>query len=605
MFYYLTLSIFGRVLESRQPEDVKFSIRYFRYLHGQWHEFSMNIPYLVTAALVRALAVQVELELGDGDQDIEEMTDLCGELLNSDISIQSLPGPIADFASAINLHFNHTLERKIHSEKITDCLRKAIVRLPDLHQVSIVLARSLYNRFEAAPSDDDYEEGMVILDRILTFRGSGYKSSPYREEALGLPALFAVARFTTYGKPEHLEQAIYRFRALLDGTSIEGPGRAEIIALLSRFEGLRLGGTANTQDEPSIPPEFAKLPSFRDLTASLPDPLAVKPKSMEATRKHLDALRNASYSDQLTDVANIEDGIKYFRHFLVSYPRSELTSTAQVALGNLLYRAFECTHKIRYLNEAISATRDGINTTILLSVRVVLLVQLTSLLSTRLGLLRHKEDLDELMQHFPTVADYSLANLQDQRPISFDWASIAREFGHPSASTAYDRAMSSMQTSLTFAPTLDNQHSRLVAMRNILQTIPLDYASYHIHTGHLEQAIEILERGRGLLWSEMRGLRTSIDQIRLADSNLADKFSAVNRELETLTLTLSLNNVDDRNNNLEGMDPYGQNVMRKQKLLDDREKLISQIQDLSGFDTFLEPPSLTLSVPLHLMAQLS
>ena len=70
----------------------------------------------------------------------------------------------------------------------------------------------------------------------------------------------------------------------------------------------------------------------------------------------------------------------------------------------------------------------------------------------------------------------------------------------------------------------------------------------------------------------MRGLRTSIDQIRLADSDLADKFSAVNRELETLSLVSSLDNDIDGNNGLEGMDPYGRGVMQKQKLLDDRDR---------------------------------
>ena len=87
----------------------------------------------------------------------------------------------------------------------------------------------------------------------------------------------------------------------------------------------------------------------------------------------------------------------------------------------------------------------------------------------------------------------------------------------------------------------------------------------------------------------MRGLRTSLDQIRFADSNLADKFSAVNRELEKQAF--SLNNNVDGNNDLEGMDSYGHSVVRKQKLLNDREKLITQIQDLPGFDTFLRPPS--------------
>jgi hypothetical protein len=41
----------------------------------------------------------------------------------------------------------------------------------------------------------------------------------------------------------------------------------------------------------------------------------------------------ASYNKQLTDVANIEDDNNYCRHLLVSYPHSELSSTAQVALG--------------------------------------------------------------------------------------------------------------------------------------------------------------------------------------------------------------------------------------------------------------------------------
>ena len=311
---------------------------------------------------------------------------------------------------------------------------------------------------------------------------------------------------------------------------------------------------------------------------------------MGISGNHVDVLR-VSYIKQLTDIANIEDGIKYCRHLLVLYPRTELASAAQFALVSLLHRAFECTHKIEYLNDAISTTRDGINTTMPLHSRVAFLVRFTSFLSARLELLGHEEDLHELMQLFPTATDYSVANLHDQHPISFHWASIARRYGHPSASTAYDRAMSSMQVSLTFAPTLDSQHSRLAATRYSWHTIPLDYASYHIHTGHLEQAVETLERGRGLLWSEMRGLRTSIDQIRLADSNLAGQFSAVNHELETLTLTFSLNNDVDRNNNLEGMDPYGHSVIRKHKLLDDREKLITQIQALSGFDTFLKPPS--------------
>jgi tetratricopeptide (TPR) repeat protein len=377
------------------------------------------MKFSVTTALSPALAVQVELELGDVDQDIEEMADLCNELLDSDISTQSLTSLIMDFARAINLNFNEPFEWKIRSVKVIDCLRKAIVRLPDLHQVSIVLARSLNNRFVAALLDDDYEEGMAILDRILTFCGPGDGPSPYRKYALCSAAMSAKARFDVYRKPENLEHAIYRYRALLDEPSIEGPDRALVIELLSYLEGLRLHRTANTQDASSIPPESAKLPSFRDTVASFSEPMAVGPTS-KICIKHLDALR-AYCSNQLTDMANIEDGIKYCRQLLVSYPRSGLTSVAQLTFGNLLNRAFERTHKIGYLNEAILATRGGINTADSLYTHVPLLLGLIILLSTRLELLYREEDFHELMQLFPTAPDYSSVHAQDQPPISFYW----------------------------------------------------------------------------------------------------------------------------------------------------------------------------------------
>ena len=590
IFYNLALFVLFRIKESWQPEDVKCSIQYFRYLHRQWHEISMKFSFPVTTALVHGLAVQVLLKLGDVDEDIEEMAGLCDELLNSDIPIQSLKSPIADFAKAISRSFEHeeSLDWKIRSEKVTDCLRKAIVRLPGLHEVSIALTQSLYNRFVIAPSDDDYEEGMELMDRVLTFRGSGGEPSPYREKALYWASLFAEARFKVRGKPEHLGRAIYLLRAMLD----EDLDRARTVRRLSILEGWRTG---NPQDLLSIPPESGELPSsFQNLIASLPEAMAVPPNS-ETLRKHFQALHACS-DDQLkdiNDIANIEDGIKYCRHLLISCPHTELASTARIALGCLLHRAFQCTQNIGYLDEAISDTQDGNNTGCSLTSRVVLLLKRIEMLMDRLKLLHYEEDLDELMQLFPIAAgyDYKFGDSRDGHWISCIWAAFAHRFGHPSTSTAYDRAISLMQASLTFAPTLDGQHSRLVAMRRRFQLVPLAYASYNIDTGHLERAIEILEQGRCFFWSEMRGLRTSIDQIRLADANLADNFSTVNRKLETLTLAFSPNNNVDGNNDPEGMDSYGHTVIRKQKLLDNREKLISQIQALPGLDTFLKPPS--------------
>ena len=66
----------------------------------------------------------------------------------------------------------------------------------------------------------------------------------------------------------------------------------------------------------------------------------------------------------------------------------------------------------------------------------------------------------------------------------------------------------------------------------------LDYASPLVHTSQLKQAIEALEQGRALLWSEMRYLRPSIDRLCGANGPLAEKLIATdNQGLEEPTMS--------------------------------------------------------------------
>jgi hypothetical protein len=125
--------------------------------------------------------------------------------------------------------------------------------------------------------------------------------------------------------------------------------------------------------------------------------------------------------------------------------------------------------------------------------------------------------------------------------------------------------------------------------------MPLDYASYQVDLYQLEEAIETLERGRALLWSEMRHLRTSIDQLLESDPDLGYKFAAVNRDLEELTKSVPPSHklsMDDRAaDDLRAVDPFGRLLLKQRNLLKERAKLISQIRSLPGFDDFLASPS--------------
>ena len=597
IFGSLTHALIIRVQEFRRPGDIKCCLMLLRHLHGQWHDVPINLPFPVTETLAHVLADQMESNLGDMGRDIEEMADLCDELLDTDISTESLTSLVMFFARAAAAHFARKLEGQIHpSEKVISCLRKATMRLPDSDNIQLTLSHFLCFRFMSSGSDDDYEEGMAILEKFITFHSPQDRPHPYRLLALDMVAGLASTRFSRSGKSEHLEQAICRFRVLLHETSPEDPLRTLATQTLSLFEGLRFNDSrlevyGQLGDARWITPSSAELPSFRELTTSLLEMNPFDPLWMTTMIEHSRALDMATIK-RFTDMADIFDGIEYCRHVLASYPDTPLPITARPALGNLLFNAFLNTKEVQYLNAAISIARDNVNTTCLEEWRSPALINLASYLSVRFELLGGDEDLNESMELHAMALNHGHGSVPRQFRILSQWAGNARTWRHPSVSTAYDRAMSLMQASLTFAPTLETQHSRLAAIDDNFKALPLDYASYQIHIGRLDLAVETLEKGRSLLWSELRGLQISIDRLRLANSHLAEEFAAVNRDLETLTLAFSSNtNVGGGDGDIEGMDPFGHRVVRQQKLLDDREKLISKIQALPGFEAFLKLPS--------------
>ena len=140
--------------------------------------------------------------------------------------------------------------------------------------------------------------------------------------------------------------------------------------------------------------------------------------------------------------------------------------------------------------------------------------------------------------------------------IASDWAAWARVRLHPSTALAYEKAMSLMQSSLALGQTLEMQHRLLKGKCGPLMAVPLQCASYHIEMGFLEKAVESLERGRALLWSEMRGLRMPMDQLRESDNaTLAERYVAISQESEDTTTFGEAPETDPRDHIPQGRSP--------------------------------------------------
>ncbi|KAH9025943.1 CHAT domain-containing protein [Lactarius pseudohatsudake] len=127
--------------------------------------------------------------------------------------------------------------------------------------------------------------------------------------------------------------------------------------------------------------------------------------------------------------------------------------------------------------------------------------------------------------------------------------------------------------------------------------MPLDYASFQIKLGRFEEAVETLEQGRALLWSEMRGLRTPMVQLSEEDPPLAKRFANINQELEALTTSITPSGRPEMGDGVgqgsDGMDPFGRLVVQQRKLVEERDRLISQIRGRPGLEGFLTTPSFT------------
>jgi len=584
-FFYTTQLLLLRAGEAPtiQAEDVKRPIIYLKYLRGVSPEASHISPDIVKNNLVVALGLQVALKLGDVMQDIEEMAVLVLELLNSDTWTISTP-LITFFASIVKRQDGVWGEGKGPPAKVVDCLRRAKILLPNSDELSITLAQTLLRRYFTAHSNDDYEEGTTILDKFLTSHAPGDDHSQYLE-ALRAIAVFSYSRFIESWKPEHLEEAIYRVRNWLPWIPLEDPGRFTTVESLKflRARHFEAFGVGDLQEKQSYESLLSGYPSFRDLIASIEFP------SMATTTQRLLALSSASC---MTDMAEIEEAIEPCRLLVASFHSGLSRHTSVCSFGRLLLRAFLLANNIEYINEAISLLRESVNSSMFFCGAIVPI--LLDCLHIRFNLRHSKEDLSEIMQLFHKIVDHRRGGIRitDRFRYSCHWAQFARACSHPCTATAYDYALSLMRDSFTSAPTVDIQHSRLVAMRDDYETLPLDSASYQVYTGHLQSAVETLERGRALIWSEMRGLRSSIDQLRASDPDVADKLIAINQDLEDLTLTLAQNDYGDgREEDLEGVDPFGRLVVRQQGLLDDRDKLISQIRARKGLESFLKSPS--------------
>ena len=575
LLYSLSNALCIRSVVFKKPEDAIFVVKYLRHLRDMCHPGHPSFAVqrtLVTSSLVTTLALQMRLKASDGVQTLEEMTALTQELLTSDPFSDHTTHATAFFAREIGHHCREhnllELDPGLLNE-IIECLQLARMHKPELREVHYYLAECLFAQ-HSCTMNDVLDESLSIVDELIASSSPGDEFLPESQKLVADITMFrSISRH-----PEHSEEAIYRARAFLASSSVEDP--------LYPTWSLVLEHAGKNRSKNFGPIDGLEGSSSSDpLPANLVD-VVFKQCPL---RKLLNGIRDFSITD-------IEGAIESGRS-LLSDP-SDLTSLLH--FGQILFEAFSRTENIDHLNESIHTYRQLLEHRLPKYLRIATLYELSNTLYFRFMVSpgRSLQDLQEMVELYPQFLDSWETSLPDKFRCACWWAFHAHVIQHPSTSTAYETTLSLMQDFAPFSPTLQLQHATLTTLPGFTLSMPLAYASYQVQHGKLEQAIETLERGRALLWSEMRHLRTSVDQILEADPELGHKFATLNRDLEELTKSIApshkLSRDDAVADDLRAGDQFGSLFRGQRRLLKERDKLISQIRTLPGFDRFLTFP---------------
>jgi tetratricopeptide (TPR) repeat protein/CHAT domain-containing protein len=222
--------------------------------------------------------------------------------------------------------------------------------------------------------------------------------------------------------------------------------------------------------------------------------------------------------------------------------------------------------------------------------------------SAYLKLATHEQTADNIEKAFKAfrqAADRPFGSSHARLHGSLNWVTQARAHQHQSLTDAYSHALSLLDRCLITNPSIEYQHQFLNTIPNS-SSIAVDAAASAIEDGKVKDAVKLVEQGKGILWSRMRGYRHSLDGIRELDEALAADFDLHSAQLEALALSsggqkdtglIQVLPDKTRMGNVNNTVSF-ETRMKWQRIASEKwDETVMAIRQLKGHSDFLQPPS--------------
>jgi tetratricopeptide (TPR) repeat protein len=282
--------------------------------------------------------------------------------------------------------------------------------------------------------------------------------------------------------------------------------------------------------------------------------------------------------------SDLNEAISLHRQALELFlPPHPLESSSLNNLANALLAQFEQGGQQGDLNEAIALYRQALELRLPPHPdRSSSLNNLASALSTQFQQGGQQSDLDEAMSLFLTATQYSFQSPSYRLHVARRWIHCADKNQHGSAIDAYEASIHALP--LVAALSLDVA-SRQDSMTAGSDGLARDAARCAIRSGCMEKAIELLEAGRSIFWSQVLSLCSPFDQLHNIAPELADKLRKIATNLEIGSHCDVFSEILDNTKKLS----IDQEAARLNRLNEEWAQSIDEVRKLSGFEDFLRP----------------
>ncbi|KAJ7042051.1 CHAT domain-containing protein [Mycena alexandri] len=174
------------------------------------------------------------------------------------------------------------------------------------------------------------------------------------------------------------------------------------------------------------------------------------------------------------------------------------------------------------------------------------------------------------------ATEYESATARERLRICMVWINLAMEIGHESALEAFLKAITLREECMLLSPDVGNQWEFLCFEKEGA-SLASRAATLAINQGKEELAVEILEQGRNLIWSEMGSYRQSLGKLEEKYPDLFEALRDVSREMEYNSLLMS---------ELREAKEMDVHIQKRDEFLQDRRTILEEIRGLEGFQNF-------------------